>query len=521
MNKVLTKYWVEVLVFLIFMIYSGILNLQFLEGSNINYTFSGHDEYLTVREVYSILNPPSFKHFALSVMAGDIVFYGRAMFYTDALMAWLPFKIWGLTGMVYAIRMTHVVFMIFGLFILGTTFIRSAINKVLFYLGILTLYYSAYFMMIPKPEPMQLFILALFLFYAKRNEWRFGRHYLWLGIAYGLKFNVLMILPLFFLLPLFTESFRLKKAVNASMFFISGVIIALPSLLLAIIRPIYLKSYLASTFGNTKHYDDTQVAFSDWLSHGLFGWYGGSNISGAILFLLFLGALAFSAFYFLRDRKVGNELVLLTIAFCLMMPVMLMTKRLWPHYLWTGFVFMILGIINFLEKKQSVQAIKYLKGLVIGLMFLALGRSVSNCRPLFDLETKYSTYKIQGNEVHSYIRAKQENALILQEIPVYYPFNEFVAMGRYHPFKDPYPFVRPKSEIWWNDFISVSKILALKPNYIVLNKRIENKIRGTYLTSKEKEMVRNDSVLTSLINKKLFLDTIIGNYRLLKVSFEE
>src|SRR4051812_12151024 len=108
------KYGVELIFLVGFVIAASILNLQFLEGSNVNYTFSGHDEYLTVYEVNSILNPPSFKHFFMAVISGNVLYYGRMVFYLDALSAYLPYKIWGITGMVYAIRMTHVLFLLLG-----------------------------------------------------------------------------------------------------------------------------------------------------------------------------------------------------------------------------------------------------------------------------------------------------------------------------------------------------------------------------------------------------------------------
>ena len=112
MKKFFLNHPIEILFSILFLTLAAVLNLQFLEGANINHFIAGHDEYLTVREVYSILNPLSWKHFVLAIIGGDILYYGRVMFYTDALFAYIPFKIWGLDGMVYAIRMTHAVFML-------------------------------------------------------------------------------------------------------------------------------------------------------------------------------------------------------------------------------------------------------------------------------------------------------------------------------------------------------------------------------------------------------------------------
>ena len=110
-----------------------------MEGANINQSIAGHDEYLTVREVYSIINPLSWKHFILAIIGGDIMFYGRVMFYTDALFAYLPFKLFGLDGMVYAIRMTHSLWILISFLILNNLFIKTKWNQFLFLFAHLSL----------------------------------------------------------------------------------------------------------------------------------------------------------------------------------------------------------------------------------------------------------------------------------------------------------------------------------------------------------------------------------------------
>lgn len=175
---------------------AGLLNLQLLDNSNINFALAGHDEYLTVKEVYTILNPLSMKHFFMGIISGDVLYYGRIMFYTDAIIAFLPFKLFGITGLVYSIRLLHTFMVIVGLVLLSKTFLKDWKYRLLFYVATLILYYSAYFFMVPKPEPIQLLTLALFFYFFKKHNYQFGKHFILLGIAYGIKFNVLTILPL-------------------------------------------------------------------------------------------------------------------------------------------------------------------------------------------------------------------------------------------------------------------------------------------------------------------------------------
>jgi hypothetical protein len=95
----------ELLWLLAFICLSFALNTQLKSASNIHANIGGHDEYLSVREVYSILNAPSARHFVAAVSLGDKLYYGRIMFYFDATVAYIPYKIWGVEGMVVAIRM--------------------------------------------------------------------------------------------------------------------------------------------------------------------------------------------------------------------------------------------------------------------------------------------------------------------------------------------------------------------------------------------------------------------------------
>jgi hypothetical protein len=517
------EYHLELLAFVAFVVYAGILNLQFLEGSNVNYTFSGHDEYIAVREVYSILNPASFKHFALAVSAGDVMFYGRAMFYTDALLAWLPYKVWGLTGMIYAIRMAHVVYLIAAVLLLGRTFLKQPFSRLLFYLVVLTWYYTAYFVMIPKPEPLQLMVLAAFLFYAQKSGWNYGRHFILLGIAYGLKFNVLMILPVFFAAPFFSGTFKIKTAAVSVLYFISGIIIAVPSLLLTPLRPVYLVTYLKSTFGNTSHYDDTGVPFVDWLNKGLFHWYGGHSITGTLVFLMFLFMVVWLAYRLFFKKELNATLIITAMAFCFLMPVMLLTKRLWSHYLWTGSVLMVLAILVFTEsaflKKRAIQYLKY--GFYVCVIIMTIS-SVPNIRPLFKLEDGAKEIISDSKAAQLYLAKKSEHFVCAQDISVYFPFSDFVSSYRYHPFASGYPYPMQNKVFCTtrSGFINPVELRKQEADYL-LTYRSDFESEGQDVNSVHNKMVEEYHLqMRSLLNKTILKDTVIGKIRVYRIIHE-
>ncbi len=453
------NYQVEIIFTFLYLAMAALLNLQFLEGSNINTAIAGHDEYITVKEVYSILHPISWKHFFLSLIAGDVIFYGRIMFYVDALFAWIPYKIWGVEGMVYSIRMLHSVYLVSGLLILERTFLKEIFYKILFLAGSGAIFYSLYFIMMPKPEPMQLLFLALFLFYFKKSNWSFGKHFILLGIAFGLKFNILFLLPIAFLLPFHKKGITLLrqnilKAVKSLAFFIVGLLIAIPCLLLSPFKPIYMKAYIHETFYSAgKSYDDLSITVFDWLRQGFGGYYLGHWIMG----YLFLSLILLVTFLQLRKMKYNHDLsALILLLFGLVMTwvIMLTTKRIWPHYLWTGYIFMLLGLIVFVSQQTSLKQRRIY--LVFISMFTVVSFSFFCSRdlPMFAglaKEKEVTLSLSEGKMAIDYISNQYPGAYVVTDGSVFYPFSDFVKAKPYHPFASTLPKAEGTTFIWSGD----------------------------------------------------------------------
>lgn len=516
------KYIIEIIVFIIFIIYSIALNLQFLDGANINYTFSGHDEYLTVKEVYSILEPASFKHFALAIASGDIMIYGRVVFYIDAIIAYLPYKLFGIEGMVFTIRMTHVLFIFLGLIICSRTFLIKKIYRILFYIVIFSLYYTSYFVMIPKPEPIQLFFISLFLNYGYKKNWVFGKHFIWLGLAYGAKFNVLMILPLFFTLPIVNDGLKWKNLVSGCIWFLFGVFVAVPALLLTLIYPKFLQTYLNSTFKNTNHYDDVKGSVLDWFHNGIVPFYSGHYILVIIFFSLFLFVLINGIVKYFKSKQIENYFIISLVGFCLLVPVILLTKRIWPHYLWTGFVFFFLCILMFFQNVNFTFTVKRgLSILLLVLSALVVFFSVIKQIPLLCLEQKYISVKKNSKAAYRYIEKSNSSFVCLQDISVFFPYSEYLKSGRYHPFSSTYPYSIYKKKYTWNPFINKSTIKNVKANFILTYRRnFEVEVKN--INSLKDAMIKKDNEqMCLMLNKSIILDTIIGEIRLYKVVNEQ
>jgi len=500
-----------------------ILNLQLLDNSNINFALAGHDEYLTIREVYSILNPLSLKHFFMAIISGDVLYYGRIMFYTDALFAWLPFKIFGITGLVYSIRMLHTIMVIVGLAILGKTFLIDWKHRLMFFVATLTLYYSSYFFMVPKPEPIQLLILSLFFYYFKRSKFQFGRHFILLGIAYGIKFNVISLLPLLFILPFFFQAdFKdlFKKLFSSLFFFIIGLLIAVPCLIIAPIKPIFFRSYFESTFANTAHTDDdVSVGIIDWLSRGWFGAYNGGNVFGVILVIFILIILCAGFIKLIKNRIISNDFLMVLCGIGLTLPIVFFTKRLWPQYLWTGYIFLMLGILIFIQSETKNKIFKTIYNsafllLLAGSIYCSFSQEMN----IISLEAKTKTLNENGKKAYNYLQLKNKAFISIQDMSVPYPFKNMVEVKRYHPFASEMPMLNsPNQKFVWSNYISPQIIADNKADYIIVNRLNFADTVINVNTENIKTVIKNNQLMNGIIGKTVFLDTTFGPIKVYKI----
>jgi hypothetical protein len=504
------------------LIVAAILNLQFLNGSNINYTIAGHDEYLTVREVYTILHPSSFRHFGMAIISGDVLYYGRIMFYTDALLALIPYKLAGIQGLVYAIRMTHVLLILSGLLILGRTFLDNWKYRILFYAGTLTLYYSAYFFMVPKPEPLQLLMLALFFHYFRKNRYAFGKYFLFLGLAYGIKFNVLTILPFIFIIPFFNSEFTLAKnikmAFTSVLYFVAGLIVAVPCLILSPVKPVFLKSYYNSTFANTEQYDDdASLGAMDWILKGWFGAYNGGVIGGILLIMLIIVVLYFGIKNLFKFGKVNDETLILGTGLFLLIPVILFTGRLWPHYLWTGYIFIFLGLVIFLQHGQAIKGLGVFSSiLIVGVLAFSIQCSWAQGKKLFSLEKSSLQLQKDGKDAYQYLKDKKEAFVAIQDLSVPYPFKEMLEVNLYNPFAG-FTTQAVNQQFKWMGFITPDILKENNADFIITHKLDFEEINSAGHTDKDSANSRNNLLIRNEIGRTIFPDTSFGTIKIYKV----
>jgi hypothetical protein len=519
------KYRIEVLLSSIFLIAAAFLNLQFLSGANLNTAIAGHDEYLTVKDVYSILAPLSFKHFILALLHGSFLAYGSMMFYVDALFAFIPFKLFGLEGMVYSIRMTHALFLVLGISLLSHTFLRSSLSKMLFILSSFLVAHTFYFTMMPKPEPMQLFFFALFLYYFKKNNWGFGRHFFWLGVAFGLKITILIFLPFIFIVPTIVNGriqieSKVKEALWASASFLLGFFLAVPYILLALVRPSYLNSFIAANLGNTtKVYDDSSITLMDWLNTGL----GEAYLNFAVIGYLFTGLLLLLIVYlvllFLKEKQFRGESLIGFFALIFIVFIGLKVDRLWPHYLWMAYVLAVLAF-NELQSNTSSKTLK--KGLLV---FNILILGCVGTRFTSHSFTKY--FKTESEP--EVIRRMADSQILFRYIDdsynqgirvgtdgtVLYTYEQFVKANVYHPFEESLPTQEENTYHWY--FNNSGQIWDNENDLVIFGDR--HPLRDSVAIRKQYphwNVDQHAEVFKLKMKSEFELDTIIGELEVYK-----
>lgn len=348
------------------------------------------DERITFDGVQHILYPESFAAFVQSVIDGGDHRYGRALWNSMAAASFLPAYIFGDQGQIIASRMLQVALLIAAFIVLAQTFVKSWGLKALLLAALLALPYTDYYMTMPKPEPLQLFFLALFLFFHKKTNLAFGAHWVFMGLAFGTKISTLPAMAVFVAFSILAH--RIGQAagdlkiqlVRTAIFFSLGFGLAVPILLMPIVAAILvlyllkwaggfmklskgglllaslaamiflligarhqLKTWLSATFLNTGHgADQESINFISWAEYFLSSWLvapswiGGALITCAGIFLAFwLGRV-----YRQEDRQLPIGLVVALAGLALNLAIFAGVQRLWGCYLFPGSVLLLTGL---------------------------------------------------------------------------------------------------------------------------------------------------------------------------------
>lgn len=362
------------------------------------------DEWVSFDEVGRLLHATTPFEVVQGLLAGADNRYGRVFFDLLALVSWLPHRLGGDAGQMLATRLWGAGLLLVAYLVLVRSFLTRPWSRLLALAACLFLPHTAYFAHMPKPEPLQLVFLALFLRGASARGYRGGRHWGWLGLALATKISVAPLVPLF-LVPLLLVTFGLRipgsdapggggpesspgpqaseesaLGLPRSLFWLTA------GFLLG--EPIFLlgggSRWLAWILGNTTHGADVaSVGPVAWLAFLVGGW-------GPLPPLLMTGTLAAGVVCWGawlsrgRDAWLGrgaDAQALVLSGLALTLPIMLRVQRLWGHYLHLGAVLLVVGGLLLLERLDGddpgpvgslLPARPWVRGVTGGLLLQAL-----------------------------------------------------------------------------------------------------------------------------------------------------
>ena len=213
------------------------------------------DERITFDGVKNILHPKGCHHFIWSITDGGDHRYGRSLWNFMALFSFLPERFFGDAGQIFAGRMTGVLILLSAFVLLAVTFVKRWFLRFLLLASLLAMPYTDYYMSMPKPEPLQMLLLAAFLYFFKRNNMSFrGGYWIFLGLAFGTKISTLPMVGVFAIGASLNYLPRLDRLdMNESVrdvlcslgYFLLGLGLAVPILLPNIL--FYLVAFVAIT----------------------------------------------------------------------------------------------------------------------------------------------------------------------------------------------------------------------------------------------------------------------------------
>jgi hypothetical protein len=366
------------------------------------------DERITFDGVRHILHPSSIEDFIMSVIHGGDHRYGRSLWYSIALFSFIPEHFFRESGQIIADRMAQVFILLSSYCLFAISFLRSWFMRFVLMVVLLAMPYTAYYMSMPKPEPLQILFIAIFLNFYKKEQFSLKSPYwAFLGFAFGTKISTLPIIPVFILFGYinYIEQKDISKyfkdilsvlfwllvglafaePILAGHIFISfllyfitikyipnnlrhvqtnyAVIIFIGALNLLVGAALYkagLNANLAfwggSTFLNTAHGTDRpDIWLGSWVMYFISDWMVAPQLMVICLILILIIYMVLSLKYCLKDianfSGVNNifSIAIILSGVMLNLSVMIMTHRLWGLYLFPGMILITVGLLSVLE----------------------------------------------------------------------------------------------------------------------------------------------------------------------------
>ncbi|MBI3307539.1 MAG: hypothetical protein HYZ84_07030 [Candidatus Omnitrophica bacterium] len=377
------------------------------------------DELLTLDGVKDILHAPNKKAFLNAVTEGNTHCYGRILWNISAIFSFIPEKIGGLQGQLIATRSLHALFLLASYWILIFTFIRSPVLRAIALLALFAIPSTPYYATLPKPEPLQLFWMACFFYWAVKKNYAFSWHWIFLGFAVGTKISALPWIAVLGLVSLSRANISsLLKAAGA---FLTGFFISEPWTLAHGLKgfPVWFHWAMLNA---THDSDDITTTWKSWINHMLHHWTG---LPAPLMLAIGLlaGLLIFMVLWNFSKKELSEwhvgpskGLVPILLGCVHLVLIIFVVKRLWDFYLHPAMVFLIVGFIslaevqllpNGRENRRTRLTFWIAIFLTVGIIFSSVFGSAQNIARLILLgrRSQTDTFKTKYQEYQFVVKA--------------------------------------------------------------------------------------------------------------------
>ena len=401
------------------------------------------DEKIIFDGVARILHPNSLIGLFQNVVDGGDQRYGRILWNLAALISFVPERIFGEPGQIVATRMLMASMVGLGLLILVYSFIKNKILRIIALASGLIAPFTLYYSSMPKPEPILILSLALFVKFHKQYEFERNFYWIFLGIFLGAKISSL---PYFISILAFIVFDRnrhkvIKRIKIILPWILVGFAISVPSLgILCLITIFVVSSFekksknkytkislvvafiISAIFfrTNIQHYlnwtilgsahgsDDSQINFTSWLKFIVDTWFTHLTLFVVTFIAPFLVLMSYSKSQIresiLKDRLING---LFWGSFFSVLLIIVDVKRLWGMYLWIPYYILLVIILVILEKIINTKR-------SLGLGFISIWLAAFALQSTYQItayQKDYSSLATRTQEESFKIQEKQYNLI--------------------------------------------------------------------------------------------------------------
>ena len=353
----------------------GLATFANLDLSHARYVLPIDEKYLAFDWVAQVLHSKTLSETWDALVARNDTLanqYGRTFVYAGAAAAFLPERIFGDVGQIVAFRVLESLLLLGSFLLLVHYWIGNLWLRVLCLTLLVSLPTTRFFAAMPKPEPIQMLFLALFVSALLAKQRVAGGSWILFGLAYGTKINVVVLAPIALLFAAMTlraegRSWRVtfRELAISFGYFALGLAAAVPILLYGIEG---FETYWRATFGYIENnkWDDPAIGLAAWMMFYLGRAFSGRPWATFLITMALVLPIVLLARQLLRAGDKGDKhdpawlrnaapIFLAAMAFFLLASVMAGAHRLWEHYLFPGVVLLVVAGVAALDSLLKVK----------------------------------------------------------------------------------------------------------------------------------------------------------------------